>query len=90
MGLTFIVALAHVLLPAQLLNDCNIGEQVGASCVDKENNLGSPCAHSPEQHLKWIVNNNHNMQSFDVYTNILKDIRKVKCFTCGIKYLLRI
>lgn len=55
LGLTFIVALAHVLLPAQLLNYCDIEEQVGASCVDKENNLGSAGAHSPQWHFKKIV-----------------------------------
>lgn len=45
-ALTFLAALAHVLLPAQLLNYCDIGKQAGAGCVDKENNLGSPCSHS--------------------------------------------
>lgn len=73
LGLTFIVALAHVSLPAQLLNYCDVEEQVRASCVDKENNLGSPCAHSPEWHFKRIKNNNHNVQLFDVYTHIFKD-----------------
>lgn len=56
MALTFLVALAHVLLPVQLLNYCDIGKQVGPGCVDKANNLVSPNAHSQKWHLKWIVN----------------------------------
>lgn len=56
MALPFLVALAHVLLLALLLDYCDIGKQVGPGCVDKENNLVSPSAHSQKWHLKWIVN----------------------------------
>lgn len=87
-GLIFLVALAHVLLPAQLLSYCNIRKQVRAGCVDKENNLGSPCAHSQVWHLKLIKNNNHNIKLYDVYINILKGMWKY--FSFRIKYLLKI
>lgn len=66
LGLTFIVALTHVFLPAQLLNYCDIEEQVGASWVGKENNSGSPCALSPKGYFNRIKNNNHNVQLFVV------------------------
>lgn len=56
MALTFLVALAHVLLPVQLLNYCDIGKEVGPGCVEKEINLVSLSAHSQKWHLKWIVN----------------------------------
>lgn len=75
----FHVALAHALLPAQLLNYCEIEEQVGASSIDKENNLGSSCVHSPEWYFKRIKNNNHNVQLFNVYTD-LKRYKKSKMF----------
>lgn len=66
MALTFLVALAHVLLPVQLLNYCDIGNEVGPGCVEKEINLVSLSAHSQKWHLKWI-NNNNNIQLYDVH-----------------------